>query len=485
MRSSCGGTLRPPLKRRIASARVAFQRQRAREHRRGQQRLRERVARRSPTSRTRRPTSSGNACCSVSESTIPLSVAAACSSRLNERQNLLRSARPHARLMRAPNGVCRISCMPPPSSKKRSATSVRRSGPRRESPCRRARTRPPARRRRGRARSSRSSHAIALVVVALVDRGAHARRPRARARSCGRSPSPFQNGIDGGAPCASSTRTTPASTRRIIHEFVPSKKDVAGHALDREVFVERADDVALGFDDDVVVGGLGNRAAAGDRGDARAAARAQAAVDAIVVQVRPAAAARGRDAVGEHRERRSSKSRALEIAVRIGRAHRRVERVDFPLVLRAGGDDLLREDVERRVGNLERVERAAADRADQRRALEQLVARRREKTPFGLRADPVARAADALQRDRDRARRAELHDEIDRADVDAELERGGRDDRAQLAVLRRVSASKRSLARQAAVVRQHDAFAEPLVERERDALAHAARADEDQRRPMR
>ena len=77
-----------------------------------------------------------------------------------------------------------------------------------------------------------------------------------------------------------------------------------------EIFVERADDVPLGFGDDVVVGRVGNRAAAGDRGEARAAPRAQRAVDAIVVQERAAAPARGGDAVGEHRDDR------VEIAAR-------------------------------------------------------------------------------------------------------------------------------------------------------------------------
>ena len=35
--------------------------------------------------------------------------------------------------------------------------------------------------------------------------------------------SPSQNGTEGGAPCASSTRTMPGSTRRIRHEWVPSR----------------------------------------------------------------------------------------------------------------------------------------------------------------------------------------------------------------------------------------------------------------------
>ena len=36
--------------------------------------------------------------------------------------------------------------------------------------------------------------------------------------------SPSQNGTVGGAPCASTTRTTPASTRRMRHEVLPSRK---------------------------------------------------------------------------------------------------------------------------------------------------------------------------------------------------------------------------------------------------------------------
>ena len=50
------------------------------------------------------------------------SLAAACSSKLNVRQNFLRSASPSERLTRPPNGECTTSCMPPVSSKKRSNT---------------------------------------------------------------------------------------------------------------------------------------------------------------------------------------------------------------------------------------------------------------------------------------------------------------------------------------------------------------------------
>ena len=73
------------------------------------------------------------------------------------------------------------------------------------------------------------------------------------------------------------------------------------------------------------------------------------------------------------------------------------------------------------------IEVAAPDAAHERRALDQLIARQREQPALRRAAEVVARAADALEQRRDRARRAELHDEIDRADVDAELERRGRD----------------------------------------------------------
>ena len=49
--------------------------------------------------------------------------------------------------------------------------------------------------------------------------------------------------------------------------------------------------------------------------------------------------------------------------------------------------------------------------------------------------DRVAGAADALHARRDRRRRLDLDDQVDRAHVDAELERRGRDDRRQLAAL--------------------------------------------------
>ena len=91
---------------------------------------------------------------------------------------------------------------------------------------------------------------------------------------------------------------------------------------------------------------------------------------------------------------------------------------------------------------------------------------------------PMRCSATAIERG------AELHDQVDRTDVDPELERSGRDDGAQLAVLELVLGIEPQLFGQAAVMRHHDAFAQPLLQREGDALAHPARADEHERRPM-
>ena len=129
-------------------------------------------ARRAPSSsagsaRRRRDRSCG---CVDSDSTIASSVAAACSSKLNLRQKRLRSARPHARLMRLPNGEWMTSCMPPLSSKKRSSTigRLRRQraerGLARSSGNRRAAPRPRARRPLA-ARCSIAARAFADVLA--------------------------------------------------------------------------------------------------------------------------------------------------------------------------------------------------------------------------------------------------------------------------------------------------------------------------------
>src|SRR2546423_724634 len=99
-----GGTFLPPRKRRRASERPASQRQRVVKSGEGSTAC-------SKTCSTEfgcrkwNTSASGKLCCSLKEIFSPLSVAAACSSKLKERQNRFLSASPQALLMRAPKGA--------------------------------------------------------------------------------------------------------------------------------------------------------------------------------------------------------------------------------------------------------------------------------------------------------------------------------------------------------------------------------------------
>ena len=135
---------------------------------------------------------------------------------------------------------------------------------------------------------------------------------------------------------------------------------------------------------------------------------------------------------------------------------------------------------------------AAHELADDR-ALEQVGAELREDAALRDVADVVARAPDALQAARDGLRRLDLQDEVDGAHVDAELERGRRDEARQLAGLQQLLDDEPLLARERAVVGARDVARSDalgqvgvgeLVEAQRQPLGAAARVDEDDRRAV-
>src|SRR5262249_22676053 len=150
---------------------------------------------------------------------------------------------------------------------------------------------------------------------------------------------------------------------------------------------------------------VGDRAAAGDRRQARAPRRAQDPMDTVDVQQRAAALRVERDERVE--------VRARELTVRARARQSLEELVRAPRLARALGEDLLREHVERGPRRRRAVELAAAQRAEERRALDELVLREREEPPLRRAPHSVPRAADALEERRDRARRPELADEVD------------------------------------------------------------------------
>src|SRR5256885_2777996 len=113
---------------------------------------------------------------------------------------------------------------------------------------------------------------------------------------------------------------------------------------------------------------------------------------------------------------------ALEVAAGIRPAQQVVEPGLVPLARRHFGDDLLRQDVERLRGHRHPVEFPASHGREERRALDQVIARQRKQSSLRSAAHRVTGAADALQECRDRARRAELTDEVRSEEHTSELQ---------------------------------------------------------------
>ena len=97
----------------------------------------------------------------------------------------------------------------------------------------------------------------------------------------------------------------------------------------------------------------------------------------------------------------------------------------------------------------------------------------------------MARAPEALQRDRDGSRGTDLHHQIDRADIDAQFERRRGDYGAQIAVLQPRFGFQPRRARQTAMVRSDGVLAQPFRQRVGDAFGKPPRIDEYQRGAMR
>ena len=129
---------------------------------------------------------------------------------------------------------------------------------------------------------------------------------------------------------------------------VPQLEDVASTALDREVFVERADERLFRLEHDPVVGDFGNRPTRGLREQPRAAAPAHRAVDFVTMNERRPAAAPRREPFSGHRQHRVEVL-AVERAIRPGAAHQAEQLRIRVFAARGLGDDLLGQHVERRV----------------------------------------------------------------------------------------------------------------------------------------
>ena len=123
----------------------------------------------------------------------------------------------------------------------------------------------------------------------------------------------------------------------------------------------------------------------------------------------------------------ASSAEVGSVGERRGAADQRGQLVHGPGVERDHRDDLLGQHVERVARIAHRLDLAGLHPLGDDGRLDQVAAVLREHHAAADRADLVAGPADPLQPGRDRRRRLDLHDQVDRAHVDAELERGGRD----------------------------------------------------------
>ena len=199
-----------------------------------------------------------------------------------------------------------------------------------------------------------------------------------------------------------------------------------------------------------------DRPRVGHREPARALAPAQETGDPVPGDARAQLGELlGRVAAGEHVEH-VLELLAREVAERPGPADEVVELVDRDLLLGADGDDLLGEHVERVARDARLLDQPLLHAPDDDGRLEQIGPELREDAALGRLVQAMAGAADPLEPAGDRLRRLDLDDQVDRAHVDAELERGRGDEARDVAALQQLLDLDALLARERPVVGARD-----------------------------
>ena len=88
--------------------------------------------------------------------------------------------------------------------------------------------------------------------------------------------------------------------RKIRHEALPKLKDIARQTFDREILIHGADKSFRRFENDPIIGVVGNRAAGSQSNESRPAPAAQAMIHGIVMNQRCAPATLGAKTFGKH-----------------------------------------------------------------------------------------------------------------------------------------------------------------------------------------
>ncbi len=174
---------------------------------------------------------------------------------------------------------------------------------------------------------------------------------------------------------------------------------------------------------DAVQAAIRNRSAVGDRDALRAFARADAAGRAIPRDARPQLREFVRRIPSRQHVEHTIEHCTAQLRERRGAADRGEEIVHVPVVHRRHRDDVLRENVEGIPREAARLDVAVVHRLRDGRGRDEVAAKLRKDDAFAHGVRPMSRAADALQSAGNRRRRFDLDDEVDRAHVDAELQR--------------------------------------------------------------
>ena len=98
-------------------------------------------------------------------------------------------------------------------------------------------------------------------------------------------------------------------------------KDIAGHTLECKIFIQTADEQALGLQNDVVIELIRYRAAIGDRGQTRTTSPSQHAIDRITMQISTPSSASRMKTVSQHLDH-TQKLLLVKVTIRTGTGER-------------------------------------------------------------------------------------------------------------------------------------------------------------------
>jgi hypothetical protein len=259
---------------------------------------------------------------------------------------------------------------------------------------------------------------------------------------------------------------------------------LADAALEYHLLVELADaraGSAFADEEHAIQPSVGDRAGVDDRHALRAFASRHLVLQAVPrqagTQIREVV---GRIAPRQHVEH-ALEDRSAQLGERRGAADGAIQRVDAPVVHRNHCDDLLCEHVQRIARIADRLDLRLVHRACDGGARDEVASILGDDDAAAGLIDRVPRASDALHPARDRRRRLDLDHEIDRAHVDAEFERRGRDEAPQLSGFQPVLDLDPLRTGERSMMRAHERFAGKLVERRREPLGDPAAVHENER----